>query len=272
MNAPITLHLGTREGEQSVRVRAFVEAIEATTIILRELDRTLFEGKFEWYFTKLEIGSGIAILAGSWTGEKTDGVPPESIESASQLIATRFVEGLSTLESRVEWPSDFTLTALSAARLLVAVRGDGITSITVSTPGMTPASLSLQVDRHVQEILGHRYAVLGSVEGIVETISLKGSPFFCVRERVSRKSIKCSFGRSHLPDVRNALGRHALVYGLLSYSEYGGLLSVSTVDSLTLLDEAESTPVDQILGIAPDFTDGMTSDQFIEWIHDDVEP
>lgn len=114
------------------------------------------------------------------------------------------------------------------------------------------------------------YTTLGSVIGTIETLSIaRSQPCFRIREEVGNRSVVCSFDRDTLPAVRDAFGRRALVRGTLAYSQRGGLVRVQHVDEIMSLDANEIDSVDHLIGIAPDFTDNMPSETFLEALHNE---
>lgn len=265
MSGAIRLELKTEEGAHRIGVRSFLEAAQASAELLHELDQAVAEGKFEWFFTQLGIGSGIAVFAGEWT--KTDEVlpPADEIERAEERIGERYVGGLAQLDHVAEWPADYSMEALQAAQRLAQVLGDGVTGIVASIAGRQAiATITERVIANVKDLIGESHVVLGSVEGIMETVSLaRNQRVFRVRDAVDRKSVACTFSPAQFEDVRNALGRRVLVSGKLCYSKQGQLVAVRAVETIRVLEDRQLPSADELMGIAPDFADGLPAEIFI---------
>ncbi|MFS8531921.1 hypothetical protein [Sphaerobacter thermophilus] len=264
MPAEVRLELNTIEAERRISVRSFLSAVQASVDLLHELDRPISGGRLEWYFTELGVGSGIAVLAPEWIGADDDAVSDHEIEVAEQRVVERFVDGLAALDERAEWPESFSMDALQAALRIVDVMRDGIVSIRVSTGRTRSVELTERVIANVKDLIGERYTVLGSVEGQIETVSVaRGRRYFSLRDEVEDRAIRCAFAREQFPEVRLALGRRVSVAGELAYSRVGQLVGVRSVTAIRLLDERTPPSVNEITGIAPEFTDHLPSEDFL---------
>ena len=106
------------------------------------------------------------------------------------------------------------------------------------------------------------YTDIGAVEGRIEIVSLRARRFE-VYDSVRCRVVKCDFPKELERIVKDNLGKTVEVFGLVSFNAQAEPLSVK-VENLRALGETDELPsIQDILGIAPDFTDDLSTEEFI---------
>ena len=105
---------------------------------------------------------------------------------------------------------------------------------------------------------------IGSAEGNLQLISVHPrSRRFNVYHAITQKAVKCNLPKEIEAEVINSLGRRVVVSGMVSKNALGEPLSVE-VDHLRVLKEEHELPsVADILGLAPDITSNLTTEEYI---------
>lgn len=260
MPASIELNLYTDHPEHAIDAASLLTALQSSLDLLHELDAGVSGGKCQWRYISLGIGSGLSTVVGTLPADIDE---PDARERLERKVATRYIEGLSALESSPMQQPGFTPKAIEAALRIASVLSDGISRIETAVPGAPRVWITEHLITNIKELLGHNFTDIGSVEGRLETISLTGGrPTFTIRSELTTHPVTCSLG-SRLEEVRAFLGRRVLVSGEVTYSRYGELSEVSSVRSIRLLAESNVPTVDDIAGIAPDITDGQPSGTYV---------
>lgn len=105
---------------------------------------------------------------------------------------------------------------------------------------------------------------IGTVDGIITSISLSNKPQFGLRPQRGN-IITCNFNKDKmLRDVTSAFLKRVSVFGVLVRDDNGQPLKVSSVRSIDLLPEDAGTPsVTQTAGSIPDMTDGLSTGEWL---------
>ncbi|GAB6876784.1 hypothetical protein [Thermaerobacter litoralis] len=257
-----TLHIEPAEGH--AEMASFARVIERFSQLLHEIENTLDPRRrkhIPWIISEISQGSYVVTAEAS---EDTD-LGREVIRSA--------VRGLRQLQQL----SEFELPATYSGRALVlikeiareAVRQNG--QITVHANGMHAVISRSTLDAIRRMMAPPPFKDYGSVEGSLEMVSIRQA-FRCnIYRDFDGRRVECHFKEDLLPIVKEALapGQRVIVAGNVAYDEDGEVKSI-IADSIEILPKAEELP-DPIyfLGLVPDFTDGMPSEDFVRRLRDE---
>lgn len=271
---PVRVHLETEAGERRISVDAFIRAVQDSEIILSELDRSLAGGKLHWYFTDLRIGSGHAALAGEWEASQDDRVlfDAEYRRSLEIEIPSRFVDGLASLESGAgSWPKDFSERAVEAADRLARLVNGYVKEVRISAPELSKSvRITERISAAVRELQSRQYTDMGSIEGIVQSISAANHPYrFSIRDPLTGRLVQCNFNLDRIDEVRQSLLRRVSVRGQIRYTEDGIPVRLTGLESIEVIEPRGDFDVASLIGIAPDFTEGLPPEEYLRRNWDD---
>jgi len=269
MASEIELNLETIDFEERIDVRAFLQAMEASTGILREIDKELEGGGLNWYFTDLSIGSAHVALISEWEGSVQTFGSEDEIANHRERVSRSFLQGLKDLDDRAVWPENFNEAAIHATERLVSVIREPISRITASIDNGAVITITERVAANIKQLLAGNYTELGSVEGVLETISLANRPTVNIRDEISGRSIEAGFSIGRLAELKEALNRRVILSGELVYNAHGRLNSVRSVTFIQLLDDEEEVSIDQVIGIAPNMTEGQSIEDYLDRMWDE---
>lgn len=243
-----------------VPLSSFLQAVEKFQALLTAIDEDISGkpgGTLLWNVSGLSIGSATLTATAESLEEDID-VGPQVVEAA--------VKGLGVLERLGERPPYFSDDALQEARELVSLiqPKTKITKISVVAPTMPMVTITQQTAAHIDKMVGSGYTAYGSVEGRLEAISVHGRPTFGVYDFIEGRRVNCDFPAGMLEQVKEALGRRVLVYGLVRFNESDKPTSVREIQELRLLRTKDELPqAKDIIGIAPDITGDVDSVEHI---------
>lgn len=106
----------------------------------------------------------------------------------------------------------------------------------------------------------------GSVEGKLDAINIHN--VFQCHVYAEGQKVAVEFEKDQLEAVKSALGSRVSVRGTITFSRQGRPLRVAEAKIHRFLSDEELPSIDDMMGIAPDITGGMPTDQFIRTLRE----
>lgn len=269
----ITLRL---DGD-AISARAFVTKVNRFLALLREVDRTVTaesaetaadvrpEGSVTWVIESIRSGSPVTM---------TLRAAPASDTSAALAVAERLPRlitgglGQMTTQRAVETPPPFfTLPALNEVHQLARPSLDGLRGVSVSTSLEDEVTLTDWTELNAQQFIRARYEEYGSIEGMLQMVSVAGGAHFTVRDTITGRAVECRVPPEQLDTVIRAFRKRVAVYGYIETNERGGILRIRMDDLELLADDNDLPTVEQVAGTF-DITEGIAVREFIAGLHD----
>lgn len=253
------------EGERgTISAAGFLEALRSSLRILAELDSGISgqpRGTLDWVITDLYTHSlGAELTPRSRLGERNVG----------PAVTAAFVGGMAQIERE-----GTTLPYLSEAgmrdvrRLLKLIGRDGAQGLVVAD-ARARVGLSARAAANVEELIPARHQALGSVDGVLEVISIHGPARFVIYHSRTRKAVTCRFDRQRwLEAVKEALGSRVNVAGAVHYNAKGEPLRIDLADIRRLKAEDQLPAIARLTGSMPDLTGGQRSEEYVRSLRGD---
>lgn len=261
--AQVRLQIQGREGE--ISARSLLTALDSELNLLAELDRGISgkkRGTLEWRVVDLSMGS-IAHALDSFT---------EDVESQTgPQVASGFVRTLRLLESGDGTPPYLSERGMNEARRLVQLVGrGGVTGLIAETPTET-AKITARASANVRRLLTVRYWAIGSIEGTIETVSLRRQPpRFMIYDALTGKAVTCFLDRDEkLEEVRELLAERVNVAGQIAYNGLDEPIRMKVIDLRRLRRRDELPNFRDLAGSDPDFTGGVRTAEYVGAMRDD---
>jgi len=250
----------------TIRADAFLAATRDFLDILRDVDRVVSgvdKGTLAWNVQTLEIGSLVAGFAPTRRDEKT--------ADYSRTVTDSAFDGMRLLDSEPRVPENFSTASVGrTSRLARRIGRGGVTGMkVVRLDDHRSAPITLVVADNAKAALSASSSGIGSVMGRLEMISVHRRPYFNVYDARTRRAVRCDFDREKdLEQVKAALGRRVLTAGILQRNRVGQTVRVKLSRLEVIPPEDQLPSVDDIVGMAPDFTGGMSTDEYLEYLRD----
>ena len=257
-NSDISIRLGNDSGQ--VSAQAFVDSIMHTLTILGcvEAELTMREsGSIRWMLRELSYSS---------PAQATLRAERENDISAQVVSVT--IEGIDVLSRGKSQPRHFSDAALKAANDLSKIADDtgyGVRLIhqgqTVSVAGLSGTSVT---DTAVQY-----FHSIGSVEGRLETASVRNRPYLRVYDAVHDRGVTCYFSDPQMEQVREGLGKRVIVSGDVRSDRLGNPESIRVSSIEVAEDAAEQVMPSDLRGLWRGETEGRKAEQYIREVRGD---
>lgn len=231
--------------EGRITLTQLLEAAEALADILRDVDTQTTQragGGLDWVIADMRGGSAHLEV---YAAPKDDRLPYRITEQ----VLRNFEQGMRIIAERSERPPYFTDNALKKARVLTALaRQPGIEAVVVQLNG-TRVSFDRRIDANVRDLVEGDLQTIGSVEGTLEMVTIRGAKHFNVYDEVTDKAVRCYFPDRLLEAVRQAFGQRVLVHGVFTVKRTGEVSSLKVEGMELFPDESELPTVDSIRGV-----------------------
>lgn len=255
VGSDVTLVVGPDEGE--IPARSFLDTVEFSLSILRELDSAISlkrRGTLRWIIGGLSLRSPATVTLRS--------VPPAEGRDFGPEVVRAYVDGLYQLETEGTAPPVFTDDALEAAGRLGSVQFGPGGRIKVQALDRE-VTVTQRVSASVSELAARTYTSRGSMEGMLEMVTLHGQRYFRVYDAVSGVGVPCYFPPEELENVRVGLGKRVSVTGRVRFNRQGDKLSLQVERFCVFPPEEELPKPSEIRGLVPDMTEGRLSEDYI---------
>ncbi len=180
----------------------------------------------------VEVASGSAVLRAKSTGER------------GERVVEAIVRGVRALRSGVNAiPHGFGRDEVNAARVLAnLVDGNAVTSIHLITGGEAEELSGTVVATTAAILEADKSIAFGSIEGVIETLSIRDGFRCTIFERNYRRGIVCHFTKAELEqEAHRAFGKRVLASGMIRYGKEG-LPTTLNADALRVFPADSELP------------------------------
>lgn len=248
--------LGDSPSDRAVPADKFATAlldwVRAHTLTAKAIDRTR---TIEWDVVALQVGSAEALLAPR-LAHPLDQIVADDTEQRVDRAFERISRGLSPGSEIPERAGD------ALKRVAVVARSERIGGIEAGYAGNP---IHVGRNGHVPTRARPPDRVPSSVEGELVQVSFAQNPIFGIRDRVTGSLVSCNFDEDRFFGVvQSALKARVLVSGTVTYRTDGTPTNITDVDEIRVFPPDDELPsIDDVAGIDPDFTGGLSSEEWV---------
>lgn len=256
-----------------VSLHNFVDALRASERVLHDVElntRFATDTALDWRIESITSQSPIDTLL---RAVPTNGITPE----IALDVTRNAVAGLGVLDRDESIPPRFGDEGLRAASALgLALRRGGfrlrVSALDDDHNSTEDAQVTSSIRAHAQESRKPATDTIGSVVGLLHAIDVGHTagpgrrPSVSVFDEGRRRSLKCYFERDRVSEFRDRqdlLGRRVMVGGIVRRNARGQPVHLDLRRFRVLADREETPTADELLGIAPDITDGLPAEDYL---------
>ena len=174
------------------------------------------------------------------------------------------LDSLGTLQDTPSHPPFLTYAGLEHCQALGRlIRSDGLAQMVVSNNSRrVPLTESLQIN--VTALLGRPEEALGSIEGELELVTLRGRRYFNVYSLTTGRATRCYFNADLIPTVKETLGKVVIVAGLIRSLPHEEGQEMTNVSKLEVVEFEDLPTPSDIRGVMPNLTGGKPSERYLK--------
>lgn len=255
--------LGATEDNEHIRLSDFIEELNAVREALQEIDRRFYgDGNqtTEYRIVDLSHSSPSAVVV--------EPVPIDKDKDNAAAIVDRLLDGIRKINTGTA-PADFDSRLLEKVSHIARPYKKRVRQVQIIDDN-GPIIISQTFEASIERIVGDDQVSDGSVDGSLEMINFhRGANKFNIYPTVGPDRVACHFPGDLLEKAIASVGRYVRVSGKLKHKTRDRFLYGIEVESVEALpDEASLPSFQELRGIAPDFTGGLTSEEFVRRLRD----
>jgi hypothetical protein len=242
-------------------LRSLHVAIDLNLRMLGDYDRGVSKqrrGTLEWVVANVSAGSVVFDV------QSYSRVPNLDVGPA---VVRHWEHGWKRIEEAGETPPYLTWSTMQKARQVTRLIGtDGVFGFVAAT-AEERTEVTARASAHMEQLVTVRHHALGSVEGVIETISIHGGKHFVVYDSRTNKAIACRFDDDEwLRMAAQHLGRRVAVLGTVHSNAKGEPVRVDAQSLRVFRTQDELPTAASLTGSDPDFTGGVSTEEFLRQI------
>ena len=240
----------------------FLDAVGNSLKILKDLDASIAMRRrptLRWAIAHLNIGSPAVMTLKA--------LPPMTGKDVSQDVVNHYVDGLELLAQGRGLPTLFSDDALNAAKRLADLTSGNERAVIVRSAHRS-VQVSQRISANVDDLVSRSYVSEGSVEGVIEMITIHDRTYFRIYDAIQGWGVPCYFRQENLNEIRNALGKRASITGRLRSDRLGKPESMEVSGIRILGLEPLPTP-SEVRGIASGMTGGLKAEEYLRQVRRD---
>lgn len=247
--------------EGQIAATSLLSILGGALRILSELDAAISreaKGTLDWTVANLATGSLIVALESE----------SRSISRNVGAEVTRsFVVSLEIIERDGVTPPYLTEKGMQAARTVLKLIGRGGVSGIEATDLSERVSVSARAAANIDQLVTPRTRMIGSIEGRIETISIRGRPRVIAYQMRTGKAVTCVFKRDDearmIAEAARVLGQRVNVSGTVVSNGVGEPIRIEAEQIRVFRSESELPTIAELAGSDPDYTGGLTSEEYL---------
>ncbi|HWL43039.1 MAG TPA: hypothetical protein VNQ73_08850 [Ilumatobacter sp.] len=252
-----------RMGEMSFH--ALADVYRNIERMFASADRAVHNGKQTMTAVVQEIRQGSMFSAVEY-------VPVQAAENADPTgVTLTVINGLEVLDNEDEprIPPGFDLITARFAGAAAKGLNGGVKSahlrLVESDFTVDPEyTIFPHLHRRVEVALKPRDTVWGSIEGVVDQISIRGkSPSIGVQERLEQRPLRCVIDKASVDQARDALGHRVVVTGAMSMNASSQVVKMMAEKIDLVPDDSDLPTIGSIAGKYPGFIEGADPIEYV---------
>ncbi len=209
----------------------FIEAAKSFFDLIEGVSKNITNEPIKW---GVQLDKGSAII------RAIDLNPTE----ASRRTTAAICKGVRSLRSGIRTiPPGFSKTEVSAARRLAAIiDGGDVKTVSIKNGGAPEDFIQSVVSTADAILSGEATTAFGSVEGIIDSMSVKHGFCCSIQDATYKREITCYFQKDDVAkEAKKGFEKRVMASGLIRYAREGHPTSIS-VNSIRIFPEESELP------------------------------
>ncbi|HLN30460.1 MAG TPA: OB-fold nucleic acid binding domain-containing protein [Gemmataceae bacterium] len=242
-------------------IAALAQALENALEMLRSLEEDFAPrgSDIRWEIVRARMQSPLTLtFLPSVKGKPARGI--------GNRIAKACVRGIEEMEKEPTLPKHFKEETLDAVQKLIKTVNDDGGKVTFSSNGKK-VSPGVEAVKNIHAVIetARRYIDYGTIEGQLQTVSVRGTQHFFTYETFTDNKVMCSVTPEQFQQWMSLLGKRVAVTGRIRYRNHQpqGI----NVENIRVLRDSSELP--QLAEIPPiDITSGLPAEEYVRRMRD----
>ena len=239
----------------------FVVALSNFLGLLKDVDSAVGQrkmGNLNWRLTALQRDPHPLV-----------GVTPfirKAMDDISSFVEQEIVRNMATLTDRGERSKFLSDSALGRVEKIARTTpriGASVIYIDTQQEVEQTAAITEKTLTQVLDLTAVKSRSFGTVAGELGSISIRKGNEFRVWDEDTNKPVRCDFPTRDEAKIKDLLRKRVMVTGTVSSNRYGMPISVN-VESVDGANVGDLPTIEEMAGLVPDFTGGLSLQQFFE--------
>ena len=251
----------------NIRLDDFLEQMRTLKCALRETERLVSSREPSLYFriTRLEKNSPPVVTLEA----VSDAIDQRSEPQYASYVVRSLTANLRVIAKKKRLPKGIDYQALAAYRELTAPAEKRHLQVQIKT-GNNIVLINSKFRETIDLIAGEDEFSFGSVSGKIEAINLHNTNRkFQIFPTVGASRIMGTFRTKDRKLFAGAVDQYVTVYGRLRYKKWDAFPYAIAAHSIDVHDLSDALGLNDLNGIAPNATGGLSSTEFIDRVRDD---
>lgn len=264
------LRLEVNGDTNSISYPTFSNATSRFLQLLNEIARAVAvkgEGRVTWYVSGLSSDGSLSVEL--FSKLKPPKGATHKIRDFAPDIANSFVAGFENIELHGVSPPYLSQNGIERLQgLLDLLHSNGAKGFTATAiDSKRSVRVSDKASETLNELLPTKHREIGSVEGRLETVTIRKSRKFIIYHSITKKGVTCYIEDDEVFETAQAnLGSRVAVFGDVSFNAKAEPVSIQ-VDRVRILADSASLPrAADLTGSDPDFTGDLSTDEYLRSI------
>ena len=221
-----------------IRAPKFRKAVNTFLDLIDEVAKDVTEEKsgVQWFVT-VRPGSVIIDFM-----PEPDKAPPHRVEAIPEVVSTG-LELLETKQERPQYFSDYALERALDLASIIDVRESGLDAVRVRVNGKSNL-LTHKTVAVVEDLLKTPVSTYGTIEGKLETLSVRGRIHCVISDSYTDHAVRCNFHPSDtelFERITQHFRKRIIAYGKVHYKKDGEPKTI-LIDDFRILPEQKDLP------------------------------
>lgn len=247
-----------------VRLSEFLEQLEAVKEALKQTERVVSGRPDQHIYYKI-----VDLSHSSPSRVVLEPVYPvdKVLRKSLSVVPDALTSSIRVLQFGRKPPARADLAMLESYKTLGASRN--LKEMTISTSPQKVVSINQGFSERVERAIGPDIFAPGSISGRLERVNLHNTRSFDIFPPIGPPKIRCHFEEADRAKVKNALDNFVTVKGRLRYKTWDKHPHAIDVKFIDIHEpDADLPMMDDLRGIAPDATGGLSSEDFVRTIRE----
>jgi hypothetical protein len=243
-------------------IEDFFAAFQNFVGLLKDVDAALAQkkkGNLRWKVTSLTKSPMPVIGVTSYLRR--------TVEDITSRVEREIFGNIAALNEKSELTRTFSDSSLARIERIAKTTpriGNSVIYIDTREAASPTVNITRETLEQVESIREPKSASWGTIYGKLGAIYVHNGNEYRVWDEDSGRPVVCTFKPSEEQSIKDLLRYRVAVSGMIQANTHGLPISIRRVDQLEQIRESDLPTIEEMVGIVPDFTGGLSLKEYFE--------